>query len=195
MAWKVKATWYETCASQGQCAHYFGRDREEPCKSFQLFDIKEGEIDGVDVSGVQVMTFADLFSSTFAGLMGEGGEGGVYISDKASEAQKKVLEPFFSNNVPGWLLTRKVLGVRYVPITLNKEDNTYHISMPYGEIKMTPTTGLDGNPVRVENSLFNTVFPQINVCNCHSWNYKDFGKDFDFKNRGAVMCEVDIQGG
>ena len=85
MAWKLKGNWYETCASQGQCAHYFGRDREDPCKSFQLFEITEGEIDGVDVSGILVMTCADLFSSTFAGLMGEGGEGGVYISDKTTE--------------------------------------------------------------------------------------------------------------
>ncbi len=195
MAWKVKAKWYETCAAQGQCAHYFGRDREDPCKSFQLFDITEGEIDGVDVSGVKVMTFADLFSSTFAGLMGEGGEGGIYISDKATKKQRKVLEPFFANNVPGWLLTRKVLGVRYVPINVNKEDNTYHITMPYGEIKMTPTAGLDGKPVRVENSFFNAVFPQINVCNGHYWKYKDFGKDFDFKNRSSVICDIDIQGG
>lgn len=195
MAWKLKGNWYETCASQGQCAHYFGRDREDPCKSFQLFEITEGEIDGVDVSGILVMTLADLFSSTFAGLMGEGGEGGVYISDKATEEQRKVLEPFFANNVPGWLLTRKVLGLRFVPISLTKEDNTYHITMPYGEIKITPTAGLDGNPVRVENSLFNAVFPQINVCNCHFWKYKDFGKDFDFQNRASVISEFSMQGG
>ena len=67
--------------------------------------------------------------------------------------------------------------------------------MPYGEIKITPTAGLDGTPVRVENSLFNAVFPQINVCNCHLWKYKDFGKDFDFQNRAGVISEFSMQGG
>ncbi len=191
----MKGTWYETCAAQGQCAHYFGRDRDEPCKSFQLFEIKEGEIDGVDISGILVMELADLFSPKFADLLGQGGEGGIYISDKTTEEQRKVLEPFFMNNVPGWLLTRKPLGLRFVPINLNKEDNTYHISMPYGEMKLTPTAGLDGSPVRVENCLFNTVFPRINVCNSHFWRYKDFGKDLDFQNRAGVICEFDMQGG
>jgi len=51
MAWKMKGVWYEGCAAQGQCAHYFGRDREEPYKSFQVFQIKEGYIDNVDIGG------------------------------------------------------------------------------------------------------------------------------------------------
>ncbi|MDY6916341.1 MAG: DUF1326 domain-containing protein [Chloroflexota bacterium] len=195
MAWRMKGTWYETCASQGQCAYYFGRDREEPCTSFHLFEIKEGEIDGVDVSGILVMAIADSLGPRFADLLGQGGDGGIYITDRATEEQRKALEPFFVNNVPGWLLTRKVLGVRFVPISLSKEDNTHHITMPHGEIKMTPTAGLDGNPVRVENCLFNTVFSQINVCNCHYWKYRDFGKDFDFQNRASVMCDFDMQGG
>ncbi len=51
MAWKMKGVWYEGCAAQGQCAYYFGRDTEEPCKSFQVFQIKEGYIDNVDIGG------------------------------------------------------------------------------------------------------------------------------------------------
>ena len=44
MTWNIKGTWHESCASEGHCSFYFGRDREEPCKQIVVYDIKEGEI-------------------------------------------------------------------------------------------------------------------------------------------------------
>lgn len=196
MAWRMKGVWYESCAAQGQCAHYFGRDRDEPCKSFQVFQIKEGQIDNVDVGGIFVITPVDLFSAKFADLMMKGGEGGIYISDNATEEQRKVLEPFFANNVPGWMLLRKPLGVRFVNINLSQEDNTYHITMPYGELKLSLTVGADGkNPVGLENCLFGVFFPNLKICNTHFWKYNDFGKNWEFVNRSGVIADFDLQGG
>jgi hypothetical protein len=195
MAWKMKGVWYEGCAAQGQCAHYFGRDREEPCKSFQVFQIKEGYIDNVDIGGVLVVMVVDLFSRKFVDLLVKGGEGGIYISDTASEEQKRVLEPFLDNNVPGHL-AKKCLGVKFVKINLSQEDNTYHITMPYGELKLSLTVGLDGkNPVRLENCMFSMLFPDLKICNTHFWKYNDFERDWEFVNRSGVIADFDMQGG
>lgn len=195
MAWKMKGAWYEGCAAQGQCAHYFGRDREEPCKSFQVFQIKEGYIDNVDIGGVLVVMVVDLFSRKFADLMVKGGEGGIYISDIATEEQKRVLEPFLANNVPGHMV-KKCLGVKFVKINLSQEDNTYHITMPYGELKLSLTVGADGkNPVRLENCMFSMLFPDLKICNTHLWKYSDFGRDWEFVNRSGVIADFDFQGG
>ncbi|TET79536.1 DUF1326 domain-containing protein [candidate division TA06 bacterium] len=195
MSWKMKGILYEACASEGQCSMWFGRDMEAPCKSFMVFQIKESQINNVDVGGLLAITVADLFSPNFADLMVKGGEGGIYISDTATEEQRKVLEPFFVNNVPGWLLVRKPLGVRFVDINLSQEGNTYHLTMPFGELKMSLTVGGDGkNPQRIENSLFSMVLSDIKICNTHFWKYRDFQRNWEFVNRSGVMAKFDLQG-
>ncbi|HEA71033.1 hypothetical protein LCGC14_1390510 [marine sediment metagenome] len=99
--WNMKGVWYETCASEGHCSYYFGRDRETPCKSFQLFQYEEGKIGEVDISGVLAINVVDLYSNKAADLLTKGGEGGVYISVKTTEEQRKYLEPFFVKNISG----------------------------------------------------------------------------------------------
>jgi hypothetical protein len=195
MAWKMKGVWYEGCAAEGLCSMYFGKDLEAPCKSFQVFQIKEGQINNVDIGGTLVIMVVDLFSPKFADLMAKGGEGGIYISKAATQEQRRVLEPFLVNNVPGSLLVRKPLGVRFVDINLRQEDNTYHITMPYGELKLSLTVGGDfKNPQRLENSIFSMLFSDIRVCNTHFWKYNDFGKNWEFKNRSGVIADFDLQG-
>jgi hypothetical protein len=193
--WNMKGVWYEACAAEGHCSFYFGRDRETPCKSFQLFQIKEGKISDVDISGILAINVIDLYSNKAAELLAKGGEGGLYISNNATDEQKKYLEPFFSNNVPGGLLLRKILGTRYVDININQEEKTYHITMPYGEMKMSLTIGGDGkNPQRLENSLFSVFFKDIKICNTHFWKYNDFGKNWEFVNRSGTIADFDLQG-
>jgi len=195
MSWKTKGSWYEACASEGLCSIYFGRDMKEPCKSFQLFQIKEGQIDNVDVGGILVITVVDLFSPKFTEAMLQGGEGGLYISEAASEEQRRVVEPFFTNNVPGMIMLRKTLGIRFVDIKLSQEDNTYHITMPHGEMKLSLTVGGDGkNPQRLENSIFSAMLQDIKICNTHFWKYSDFGKNWEFANRSGAIADFDSQG-
>jgi hypothetical protein len=193
--WKIKGTWYEACAAEGLCSFYFGRDRETPCKSFQLFHVNEGTIGSVDVNGILAINVIDLYSNKAADVMVKGGEGGLYISKDASEEQRMYLEPFFVNNIPGMLLLRKVLGIKYVDITFKQEGQTFHVSMPHGEMKLSFTPGLDGkNPQRLENALFGMYLSDLKICNTHFWNYNDFGRNWKFKNRSGMIAGFDLHG-
>ena len=195
ISWNAKGIWYEGCASEGHCSFYFGRDREESCKSFQLFQFEEGKIGEVDISGVLAINVVDLYSNKAVDVMVKGGEGGVYISDKTTEEQRKYLEPYFVNNIPGSVLLRKVLGVKYVNIELSQEGNTFHVTMPHGEMKLSYTPGLDGkNPQKLENSPFGIFFSDIKICNTHFWKYNDFGRNWDFKNRSGAIASFDGKG-
>jgi len=195
ISWNTKGIWYEGCASEGHCSYYFGRDRETPCKSFQLFQYKEGKIGDVDMSGVMAIHAVDLYSNKAADVLTKGGEGGVYISNTTTEEQRKYLEPFFINKIPGGMILSKVLGIKYVNIELNQEGNTFHITMPYGEMKLSYTPGLDGkNPQRLENSLFGMYLSDLKICNTHFWNYNDFGRNWDFKNRSGAIANFDLKG-
>ena len=195
LAWNMKGTWYEACAAEGHCSMYFGRDMENPCKSFQVFQIEEGQIGEIDISGIRVVMVIDLFSPKFADLMLKGGDGGFYISKNATVQQKELLEPFLRKNIPGFLLLKKPLGIRYVDINIEKENNTFHITMPYGEMKQTLTIGGDGkNPQRLENSIFSMMLSDIKICNSHFWKYNDFGKEWEFKNRSGATAEFNLRG-
>lgn len=195
IAWNMKGVWYEGCAAEGHCSMYFGRDLEAPCKSFQLFQIKEGKIGDVDLKGVLIINVVDLFSPKFIDLMVKGGEGGIYISKTTTDEQRRYLEPFFVNNVPNFLMVKKCLGIKHVDINLNQEGNTYHVSMPHGEMKLSLTLGGDRkNPQRLENSLFSLIFSDIKICNTHFWKYNDFGKNWEFKNRSGAIADFDLQG-
>jgi hypothetical protein len=195
ISWYMKGTWYEACAAEGHCSFYFGRDREEPCKSFQVFQINNGKIGEIDISGILAVNVIDLYSNKASDLMAKGGEGGVYISERATQEQKKYLEPFFNHNIPGMLLIRKVLGIRYVDINLKQVGNTFHLTMPYGEMKLSLAPGGDGkNPQRIENSIFSMMLSDIKVCNTHFWNYNDFGKKWEFINRSGAIANFNLQG-
>ncbi|MHA2471657.1 MAG: DUF1326 domain-containing protein, partial [Promethearchaeota archaeon] len=181
ISWSTKGVWYEACASEGHCSLYFGRDLESPCKSFQLFQFTEGKFGDVDISDVLAINVIDLYSKKAADAMVKGGEGGVYISDKTTEEQRRYLEPYFVNNVSGGSILRKSLGVKYVDIQFDQEGDTFHVRMPFGEMKLSYTPGLDGkNPQRLENSPFGVFFSDLKICNTHFWKYKDFGRDWSF---------------
>jgi hypothetical protein len=195
ISWYTKGSWYEACASEGHCSFYFGRDRETPCKSFQLFQINEGKIGEVDMSGVLAINVIDLYSNKAADVMAKGGEGGIYISDKTTEEQRRYLEPYFTNNIPGMLLLKKALGIKYVDINLEQDGNTFHVTMPNGEMKLSYTPGLDGiNPQKLENSPYGIYLSDLKICNTHFWNYNDFGKNWEFKNRSGVIASFDLKG-
>jgi len=195
LSWRMLGTWYEACAAEGHCSMYFGRDMEAPCKSFQVFEIKDGQIGDTDISGLKVIQVIDLFSPKFVDLMVKGGEGGIYIDENATAQQKELIEPFLTKNIPGLLLLRKPLGIRYVKIDLKRENHTVHITMPYGEMKQSFTLGGDGKtPQRLENSLFGLMLSDIRICNTHFWKYNDFGKHWEFKNRSGAIAEFNLQG-
>ncbi|MFX0029464.1 MAG: DUF1326 domain-containing protein [Candidatus Hermodarchaeota archaeon] len=195
ISWNAKGTWYEACASEGHCSFYFGRDREESCKSFQLFQFDEGMIGEVDISGVLAINVIDLYSNKAMDILTKGGEGGIYISEKTTEEQRKYLETYFAKNIPGSILLRKVLGVKYVDINLEQEGNTFHVSMPYGEMKLSYTPGLDGkNPQRLENSPFGVFLTDLRICNTQFWKYTDFGRNWDFVNRSGMIASFDGKG-
>ncbi len=195
ISWNMKGVWYEACAAEGHCSFYFGRDREEPCKSFQLFQIEEGKIGEVDISGLLAINVVDLYSNKASDLLIKGGEGGVYIMKGVNEDQKRKLEPFFEKNVPGMLLVRKILGFKYVDINLKREGNTFHVTMPFGEMKQSFALGGDGkNPPRLENSVFSIMLSDIKICNTHYWKYNDYGKNWAFTNRSGAIANFDLNG-
>jgi hypothetical protein len=67
------------------------------CSGAILYDIEQGQIDGIDVGGSKVVFAADWPSNFFGGH----GTARLYIDDQASPDQRRELEAVFSGQKGG----------------------------------------------------------------------------------------------
>ncbi len=190
--WQVRGIYNESCASEGPCPYYFGRDRIGGCRYFMVFRIQEGKVNDVDLSGITVMYMGDIPHPTFEELLSLGSEGGIYISDNATPEQREILDVLVVNSI-GAAIMKKVFGVKYVKIDIQDDGTTMHFKMPFGEMEQYLSKGLDGTPVRLENQ----VLPFLsNVKTCHTpfWEFADHGRHFEYKDRCGILADFAFEG-
>ena len=196
--WVLKGTRYESCRTEGQCPLKFGRELwDTPCISFAAYQIKEGIIGNIDVASITIIHHVDGIGPKFADLAKGPKEGAIYISDNATEEQRKVLEPFAKTHIlaENW---RKNLGTKFVPINIEEDNGTYHISMPFGELKISLAVGGDGKtPIRLINPrmIFSgTDITDYKAANTQFWNYRDYGKNIEFRSTSGEIADFVMQG-
>lgn len=185
--WMVKGVFNETCAQEGTCPIWYGQGVQNGCRSFMVFRIKEGKVNGVDLSGITIIYVGDIPHSSFAEIMTKGSEGGIYISNNATTQQREVLNGLAVQSLGG-LLMRKVLGLEYVEMDVREENGSIYFKMPHGEMKQNLTTGGDGkNPARIENQIL-PMLTDVKACHTPFWRYQDHNLKFDYENRGGMWA-------
>jgi hypothetical protein len=186
--WQLRGAWYEGCASEGHCPLYFGRDMESPCRNFAVYDIREGQINGVDMAGIRIISVADILSTRAAELPVSGTAAAVYVSENATAEQRPILEAFVAVGLP--LPVRQLRGVKFVPIDIKLDGPSYHVTMPFGELKGTLTRGKDGaNPQRIENSGV-PFLREFRIANTEYWRYEDLGRNWEYRNRSGTVGDL-----
>jgi hypothetical protein len=186
--WKIKGIYNEACASEGHCPYYFGRDKEGGCRYFMSFRIKEGIVNGVDLAGITVVYMGDLPHSTFAEVLEKGSEGGIYISDSATPEQRKIMDTLAVQSLGGGSMMQRVLGIKYVKIDIDEVEDTIHIKMPSGELKMQLTKSHDGNPVGISNPSI-PFLSNVKTAHTAFWNWSDYNRSFDYKDRCGTWAD------
>jgi len=192
--WRLKGTFYESCRIEdGHCALWFGRDLPKACTNLATYQIKEGKIQNVDMSGIIIILHKDGIGPKFSDLAKGVEEGAAYISANATDEQRRILEPFVTKDlsVERW---KKILGVKFVKIEISEENGTYHITMPFGEQKIALTVGGDGrNPMRIENFKI-TSLTNVRFCNTLFWKYRDYGKNLEYHSTSGAIADFDLRG-
>jgi hypothetical protein len=188
--WTLKGTFYECCrALDGQCGLQFGREMPHTCACLTTYQIREGQIQGVDMKGINIFFLMDEI-----GPKPDDGaqEGAVYISDNATEEQREILKPFFVEKMEGGMWG-KTLGFKFVKIDISEKDRTYNIITPFAEQHLTLTIGGDGkNPIRMENGGL-PFLSNVRVCT-GLWKYHDYGKNLEYRNTSGQIAEFSLQG-
>jgi hypothetical protein len=129
MSWNVTGSYFETCSCDVICpctaSLSLGATRDR-CNVTLIFNVKNGAVEGTDVSGLTVAAIADTPK-----VMGEGNwRLGVVIDAAASDEQAEKLGGVFSGALGGPMealgpLIGENLGVERLPIDV-EEDGLKH---------------------------------------------------------------------
>lgn len=192
--WVLKGIFYECCrVEDGHCALWLGRDLPRACANMATYQITEGRIQDVDMKGIVIMQHQEGIGPKVADMAKGADEGASYISDNANDEQRRVLEPFLKTSL-GLRPWKRNLGLRFVRIDIREDNGTYHLTMPFGEQRMSLTTGGDNkNPMRLENPR-SPAFSKVRFCHTRTWSYHDYGKGLEFHNTSGVIADFVFSG-
>jgi hypothetical protein len=182
MSWKLEGSYFETCSCDVVCpctANLSLGATHERCRVTLVFNVKRGDVDGTDVSGLTVAALADTPK-----VMTDGNwRLGVFIDAAASDEQAEKLGAVFSGALGGPMqalgpLIGESLGVERAPIDV-REDGVRH-SIRIGdavdfEIEDVVAYGSEnGDPVKLVG-VFHPAGSELNVARATRSKIDAFG--------------------
>jgi hypothetical protein len=189
VAWKLEGTYFESCSCEVVClctaslafgAHY---DR---CKVTLVFSVKDGEIDGTDVSGLTVAAVADAPK-----VMTDGNwRLGVFIDDRASDEQAEQLSAVFGGQLGGPMealgpLIGEDLGLERAPIEVREEGLLHSVRIGDAvdvEVEdVVPFGAESGEPARL-SGIFHPAGSELTISKATRARVNAFGIEYEGKS-------------
>ncbi len=192
MSWKLQGTYFETCSCDVVCpctASLAMGATHDRCNATLVFNVKQGEVDGTDVSGLTVAAVADTPK-----VMSEGNwRLGVLIDDQASDEQAGKLGAVFGGQLGGPMealgpLIGEQLGVERVAMELSHENGTHRVKVGGdGEVEVkeiVPFGKENGEPARLVG-IFHPAGDDLTIARATKSNVSAFGIDFAYEGRSG----------
>jgi hypothetical protein len=188
MSWHLKGSYVETCSCDLICpcnASFDHGATYDYCRVVLAFDIKDGEIEGTDVTGRRVAAIADTPK-----VMTDGNwRLGVFVDEDATDEQLDKLVAVFGGQMGGPMaglapLVGEMLGVERAPIEI-VDDGTRH-SVRVGdvidfEIEDIVPFGIEtGRPIRFDG-MFHPVGSDLTIAEATRSRINAFGIEYEGK--------------
>lgn len=188
MAWNLTGSYVETCSCELMCPCNLSLDHGatyDYCRVTLAFNIREGKVEGTDISGRRVVLVADTPK-----VMTEGNwRLGVYVDDEASDDQFDKLVKVFGGELGGPMgalapLVGQVVGVERATIEV-RDDGLVH-SVRVGdaidfEIEDIVPLGVEtGEPVRF-SGMGHPVASDLTMAEAKRTNINAFGISYEGK--------------
>jgi len=188
MAWRLKGSYVETCSCDLICpcnASFDHGATYDYCRVTLVFNIREGDVEGIDIGGLKVAAIAETPK-----VMTDGNwRLGVFIDENASEEQADKLVKVFTGQIGGPMaalgpLVGEMLGVERAAITV--EDDGVRHSVRVGdsidfEIEDIVPFGVEtGQPVRFQG-MFHPVASDLTIAEAKRSRINAFGIEYDGK--------------
>jgi hypothetical protein len=186
MAWSIAGSYFETCSCDVVCpctASLSLGATNDYCRVVLVFNVKRGEVEGVDVSGLTVAAIADTPK-----VMTDGNwRLGVFIDAAASDEQAEKLGGVFSGALGGPMeglgpLIGENLGVERAPIEVREEGLTHSVRIGDAvdfEIEDVVPFGVEsGEPARLVG-IFHPAGSELTVARATRSRIDAFGISYE----------------
>ena len=188
MSWMLKGSYVETCSCDLICpcnASFAHGATYDYCRVVLAFNIREGDVEGTDVSGRKVVAIAETPK-----VMTDGNwRIGLFVDDQATDEQVDKLSAVFGGQLGGPMaalvpLVGEMLGVERAPIDV-VDDGLRH-SVRVGdvidfEIEDIVPFGIEtGQPIRFQG-MFNPIGSDLTIAEATRSNINAFGIEYEGK--------------
>jgi hypothetical protein len=196
MGWKLEGQYFENCPCEVPCPCTVSLDLgadPDRCTPLLVFHVDSGEVEGVEVNGLNVVAVADTPK-----VMSEGGwRLGVFIDAAASDEQAEKLGAVFSGQLGGPMealgpLVGENLGVERASIEFSSEDGVHSVRVGDDvevEVEDIVSFGNEGGePVELTN-IFHPAGPAMRVSRARKSQVSAFGMEFSMEGKSGFSTE------
>jgi hypothetical protein len=188
MAWNLKGSYVETCSCELMCPCNLTFDHGatyDYCRATLGFAIRAGEIDGTDVSGLNIVTIIDTPK-----VMTDGNwKLGMFIDERASDEQAEKLGAVFGGHMGGPMealgpLVGEVVGVERAAIEIDDDGLLHRVRVGDAidfEIEDIVPFGVEsGEPVRFQG-MFHPAGSNLTMAEARRSRIDAFGISYEGK--------------
>jgi len=189
VSWKIEGSYFETCSCDLVCpctASLALGATNDYCRAMLVFNVKDGDVEGTDVSGLTVAAIADTPK-----VMSEGNwKLGVFIDDKASDEQAEKLGAVFGGQLGGPMealgpLVGENLGVERAPIEVREDGLTHSVKIGDAidfEVEDVVPFGSESGEPAVLTRIFHPAGSELTVAHATRSSIDAFGVSFEGKS-------------
>jgi hypothetical protein len=194
-AYSLKGTLLEVCSCGVLCPCWIGEDPDGgECFSVVGYHFDTGQIRGVDVAGLSILTVNHIPGNILAGNW----EVVALVDDRATDDQREAILAAFTGKLGGPLadlaeLIGTVKGVESVPIRHEIIEGVGSLEVPgVLEAEMEPYRGPDGGVTTLRESIFSTVPGSpawVAKAERNRVNLPQYGMVWEYEGRNAIQSE------
>ena len=188
MAWNLRGSYVETCSCELMCPCNLSFDHGATydfCRATLAFEIRDGEIEGTDIGGLNIVAIIDTPK-----VMTDGNwRLGVFVDERASDEQADKLVQVFTGQLGGPMaglapLVGEVLGVERVPIEVVHDGLRHSVRIGDAvdfEIEDIVPFGVEtGEPVRF-SGMFHPAGSDLTMAEAKRSEINGFGIQYEGK--------------
>ncbi|HEV8154728.1 MAG TPA: DUF1326 domain-containing protein [Gaiellales bacterium] len=198
--YSLEGSLIEACSCNVNCPCWIGEDPDlGECFAIVAYGIDRGQIDGVDVSGLNLVLICHIPGNVLAGNW----RIVALVDERGSEQQREAMLGAFTGKLGGPLgdlwtaLIGEVKGVEFVPIHHQVAGGSGTLRVPgMVETEMEPYRGPDGSITTLQNSVFSTVPGSpawIAKAGVNRVSLTDYDMSWEYAGRNAIQSEWKIE--
>ena len=196
----VEGQLLEVCSCGTLCPCWVGEDPDGgTCDTIVSWHVERGQVKGVDVSGLTLVTVARIPGNILQGNW----KAVIYLDGRGTQDQRDALLEVFSGKLGGAIadlaaLIGEVLDVRTAPIEYNLREGHGRLAVEgVLSCEMEPFKGPDGQATTLNNSVFTTIPgapAYVAKASENRVHIPEFGMTWEFSGRNAIQGHFRFEG-